>query len=92
MLRTTRNRVPNNIRYYRRRANLKLYELAHLVNNSSPANLANWERGTKVPSLDNLLKLSEALKVPPELLFLDRLKKIREDIRLRRALPIKKPL
>lgn len=92
MLRPINNRVPNSIRYYRRRANMRLFELAHYVGISSPANLANWEMGRKMPSADNLLKLSAVLMVPPEILFLDRLKQLREQIRARKAQPIKKPL
>ncbi len=92
MLRPINNRVPNNIRYYRRRANMRLFELAHYVGISSPANLANWEMGRKMPSADNLLKLSAVLMVPPEILFLGRLKQLRAQIKARKDQPIKKPL
>lgn len=83
---------PNSIRYYRRRMNLRLYEVAHLLNLATPTPVALWEKGYKVPTLENLLKLATVLKVPPEVLYLDRLKEIREFISKRKALPIKKPL
>jgi transcriptional regulator with XRE-family HTH domain len=84
--------TPNSIRYYRRRANLRLYQVAHYLGLSSPAHLAHWERGRKVPQLDNLLKLAAVLKVPVEVLYLDRLKQIRRAVVERKAQPVKRPL
>ncbi|MEW6051061.1 MAG: helix-turn-helix transcriptional regulator [Candidatus Zixiibacteriota bacterium] len=84
--------TPNAIRYYRRRANLKLYQVAHALGLSSPAHLAHWEHGRKVPTLDNLLKLAAVLKVPVEVLYLERLKHHRRVITERQAMPAKKPL
>jgi transcriptional regulator with XRE-family HTH domain len=92
MLRAKANCIRNDIRRYRRRADLKLYQVAHLIGASSPTNVANWEKGRKVPTLDNLLLLAAALKVPVEFLYLDRAKQMREVVRARSALPIKKPL
>lgn len=85
-------RNPNNIRYYRRRAKMKLYELAHFVGTVSPSNVAKWEKGLTNPTLDSLLKIAAALKVPPEVLYLDRLKQIQALISKRRSIPITKPL
>ena len=84
--------TPNSIRYYRRRANLRLYEVAHQLGLSSPAHLAHWESGRKIPRLDNLLRLAAILKVPVEVLYLDRLRQIRRAVSLRKTIPVKKPL
>lgn len=84
--------TPNAIRFYRRRANLKLYQVAHALGLSSPAHLAHWEHGRKVPTLDNLLKLAAVLKVPVEVLYLDRLKHLRRFVSERQSQPVKKPL
>lgn len=84
--------TPNAIRYYRRRANLRLYQVAHALGLSSPAHLAHWEQGRKVPRLDNLLKLAAVLKVPVEVLYLDRLKHLRRFVSERQSQPVKKPL
>lgn len=92
MLRPKDHRIRNDIRYYRHRADLKLYELAHLVGASSPANVAHWENGRKVPNLDSLLQLSAALKVPVQYLFLDRWKQMQQRVRERETIPAKKPL
>ena len=92
MLRTKDNRVRNDIRLYRRRADLKLYQLAHLIGTSSASNVANWEKGRKVPTLDNLLLLSAALKVPMQYLYLDRWRQMQQLVRERSAIPAKKPL
>jgi transcriptional regulator with XRE-family HTH domain len=92
MIRPPDKRVPNDIRYYRQRANLRLYELAHYVGVSSSADVAHWEKGRKVPSLDTLFKLAGALNVPPQILFSDRWKNMQAFVNHRRTLPIKKPL
>ena len=92
MSNTTHEWVPNSIRHYRRRAHLRLYEVAYYVGLSSPAHLAHWERGRKVPRLDNLLKLAAVLKVPVEVLYFDRLQQLRAYVKQRQSLPVKKPL
>lgn len=89
---TTQRYFPNSIRHYRRRANLRLYEVAHLLDLASPTHIAQWEKGVKVPTLMNLLKLAAVLKVPPEVLYIDRVKEIRDYIARRKTLPMKKPL
>lgn len=92
MSRSVHECVPNSIRFYRKRAHLRLFEVAHYVGLSSPAHLAHWERGRKVPMLDNLLKLAAVLKVPVEVLYFDRLMKMRQVIKKRRDIPMKRPL
>jgi len=62
----------NDIRYYRRRADLKVCEVARLIGESSPGNVCKWEKGKKQPKLDNVLKLAAALHVPVAFLFRDR--------------------
>lgn len=89
---TPQRYYPNSIRYYRRRANLRLYEVAHLLDLASPTHIAQWEKGLKVPTLMNLLKLAAILKVPPEVLYIDRVREIRAAIAQRKSLPVKKPL
>ena len=84
--------TPNSIRHYRKRAHLRLFEVAHYLGLSSPAHLAHWEHGRKVPMLDNLLKLAAVLKVPVEALYFDRLQQLRKYIKQRQSLPLKKPL
>lgn len=92
MPRITNELIPNSIRHYRRRAHLRLFEVAQYVGLSSPAHLAHWERGRKVPTLDNLLKLAAVLKVPVEVLYFDRSQLMRQHVKQRQTLPLKKPL
>lgn len=47
--------------------------------------VGTWERGSKTPSLDNVLALSAALGCPVEILFLERFKSIRTGVHQRMA-------
>lgn len=73
-------RYPNNLRQYRRLRHLRLAEVARAIGLSSAAHLAHWERGRKLPTTDNLLKLAAVLRVPVEILYLDLLKQIRREL------------
>ena len=69
-------RQHNQLRYYRNRRKLRLRDVALLVGQREAAHISHWEKSSRVPSLDNALKLSAALKCPIEILFLDRFKQI----------------
>lgn len=72
--------LPNQIRRYRRRQNLKLCQIAPLVGLRSVSHLSHWEKGRKLPTLVNALKLSAIIKCPVEILFFDLFDSIRNDI------------
>ncbi len=72
--------IPNQIRRYRRRKNLKLYQIAPLVGLHSVSHLSHWEKGRKLPNLKNALKLSAIINCPIEVLFFDLFDSIRHDI------------
>lgn len=78
--------VPNQIRFYRRRNNLKLCEVAKLAGLGSVAHLAQWEKGRKLPRLENALKLSAIIRCPVEVLFFDLYDAIRKDVAQKRRL------
>jgi transcriptional regulator with XRE-family HTH domain len=63
------NQFPNQIRRYRHQRNLRLCDVSYLGDFGSPAPLSNWEKGRKLPSLANALKLSAVIGCPVELLF-----------------------
>ena len=71
-------RPPNQLRLYRNRRKLRLRDVALLVGQRDAAHVSHWEKGGRVPSLDNALRLSAALKVPVEILFLRRFNELRE--------------
>lgn len=87
-----KNPFPNSIRSYRRKKALRLYEVAHYAQLSSPAHLSHWEKGRKTPTLINALKLSAILQCPVEILFLDMFNQVRQEVHHQETLPIRKPL
>ncbi len=76
----TKNRIPNQIRCYRRRRNLKLRQVAKLAGLRTPSHLSHWEKGRKVPNLENALRLSAIIQCPVEILFYDLFNTIRHDV------------
>lgn len=80
----------NQIRRYRRLRGLKLRQLAAMTGMKTASHFAHWEKGRKLPSLKNALKLSAAIQCPVEVLFSSLFNQIRADIFHRReALKIK---
>jgi transcriptional regulator with XRE-family HTH domain len=75
---------PNQIRRYRRQRNLRLRDVSYLGDFGSPAPLSNWEKGRKLPSLANALKLSAVIGCPVELLFKDLFDRFRHEAFLRK--------
>ncbi len=80
----TKNRIPNQIRCYRRRRNLKLRQVAKLAGLRTPSHLSHWEKGRKVPTLENALRLSAIIQCPVEILFYDLFNTIRHDVFLKK--------
>ncbi len=72
--------IPNSLRFYRRRQNLKLYELADRIGLSSASHLAHWEMGRKIPTLQNVLKLSIVLNVQVSSLYFELYRQLRDEL------------
>ncbi len=83
----TKKRIPNQIRCYRRRRNLKLRQVAKLAGLRTPSHLSHWEKGRKVPTLENALRLSAIIQCPVEILFIDMFNSIRHDVFLKKNQP-----
>jgi len=58
-----------NIRYFRKKKNLTIEQLADLAD-INPKYLGGVERGVYNISFDNIIRLSNALKIEPHLLFI----------------------
>lgn len=84
------SKYANQVRGYRRRRGLVLGDLAKLIGQSSPAHLSHWEKGRKLPSLTNALRLSAAIGCPVEILFFDLFVSIREEVFKRKQSIIQK--
>jgi transcriptional regulator with XRE-family HTH domain len=69
----------NQLRRYRLKRGLRLRDMARLTGQSSPAHLSHWEKGRKLPSLSNALRLSAATKCPVEVLFFDLFDQLRNE-------------
>ena len=80
----TKNPIPNQIRCYRKRRNLKLREVAELAGFRTASHLSHWEKGRKAPNLENALRLSAIIQCPVEILFYDLFNAIRHDVFLKR--------
>lgn len=76
----------NELRRFRRRQNLKIIDIAKMMNLKSPAHISHWEKGRKLPSLRNALRLSVILNCPIIVLFFNHIQAIRKDISLKRRL------
>lgn len=77
-----RRKPTNRIKYYRLYRSMKLAELA-MAMGCSQGSICKWQREAAAPNLRSVLRLSAALMVPVEVLFLERFKKYQEEIRKR---------
>lgn len=70
----------NQIRRYRKKRYLRQRDVSDRMGLKQACDVYRWEKGTKMPSLINALKLSAALKCPVELLYIDHFKQIQEEM------------
>ncbi len=59
----------NYLQHYRRRHGLTQRQVARLVGYFSPSDMADFERGRRLPSLVAAVKLAVLYRVPVEFLF-----------------------
>lgn len=60
---------PNNLDIYRRRMKFSQEQVAHLLGHKDNSAWSKYERGERLPSLVNALKLGIIMRVPVEFLF-----------------------
>jgi transcriptional regulator with XRE-family HTH domain len=72
--------LPNQIRRYRHKRNLRLRDVAELTGQTSVAHISHWEKGRKLPSLENSLKLALAIQCPVEILFIEKFNQLKKEI------------
>ncbi len=73
---------PNNIRRYRKLRYLRQRDIARLIGTKEPNDVYRWERGVRLPTLENALKLSYILKCPIEVLFFEQYRYLRKEVAL----------
>lgn len=74
--------IADNVKLYRKRENLTQAELAERADLSLDS-IKRIEGGKRTMSLENFLRLSEALCVPPSFLLYDQIEMIPEEERIR---------
>ena len=78
-MKTSREKsLPNQIRRYRLERGLRLRDVAGLTGQSCVAHISHWEKGRKLPSLENSLRLALAIQCPIEILFIDLFNQIKK--------------
>ena len=60
---------PNKLDLYRRRMRFSQRHVAHLLGHQDNSGWSDYERGDRLPSLVNALRLAIILRVPVEFLF-----------------------
>jgi transcriptional regulator with XRE-family HTH domain len=66
---TTKQQVPNMLRYYRKQAGLRQIDVAARLGLKNTDRMSHWEKGQKFPNVTNLFKLSAIYKVPAQELY-----------------------
>jgi transcriptional regulator with XRE-family HTH domain len=80
MQKSRQKSLQNQIRRYRHERGLRLRDVANLINQSSVAHIAHWEKGRKSPSLENCIRLALAIQCPIEILFSELFNQLKRDI------------
>ena len=81
--------IPNCLRRYRKARGLKQKEVARILGLESASMISRWERGRCLPNTMNLFRLASLYRTMTDALFIDLLRMLREDLRVReeKALP-----
>ncbi len=66
---TTKQPVPNSLRFYRKQAGLRQVDVAAKLGFTSYDRISHWEKGSAFPSVTNLFRLSALYKVPAQELY-----------------------
>ena len=66
---TTKQPIPNTLRFYRKQAGLRQVDVAAKLGFTSYDRISHWENGTAFPSVTNLFRLSALYNVPAEQLY-----------------------
>ena len=76
---------PNALKQYRKRANLLQTQVAKALGIVSNDRISHWERGTAIPSLPNLLKLSVLYRASVTDLYNELTTQIEEELEARES-------
>jgi transcriptional regulator with XRE-family HTH domain len=82
--------IPNRLRRHRKIFGYKLKEVAFLIGIKNPADIAQWEKGVKLPTAINLLKLSIIYRTFPNALYDEFMRNLKEEIIVKESRLVKK--
>ena len=86
---TTKQPVPNSLRFYRKQAGLRQVDVAAKLGFTSYDRISHWEKGSAFPSVTNLFRLAALYKVPAQELYGEFFKIIGEQlVRIPADLPV----
>ena len=66
---TTKQPIPNSLKFYRMQAGLRQIDVAAKLGFTSYDRISHWENGLAFPSVTNLFRLSALYKVPAQELY-----------------------
>jgi DNA-binding XRE family transcriptional regulator len=76
-----RARFQNHLLTYRKKRGFSQKFVAKLIGHKDQSQVCTWEKGTKIPNLENAFKLGIILRTPVEFLFPDYFQTTRETLR-----------
>lgn len=80
-MKKNKHRHKNSLDYFRRRMRFTTPQVAHLLGHGTSKTVAAFERGARLPTLVNALRLSAILRTPVEFLFGELYDDLRRQIR-----------
>ncbi|MGV8130595.1 MAG: helix-turn-helix domain-containing protein [Candidatus Pacearchaeota archaeon] len=75
--------IPNRLRKKRREFGYSLRQVAYLMAIQNPADIAQWEQGTKLPNATNLCKLCALYRTSLHELYYEYQNTLKQDIALK---------
>lgn len=79
-----KKRIPNRLRKHRKIWGLSQQEVAKIISLNHPSKLCKWEKGTSLPTLKEVLKLSALYKALVIDLYYEFYSQIKEEIKSKR--------
>src|ERR1022692_308894 len=75
---TTKQPIPNMLRFYRKQAGLRQVDVAAKLGFTSYDRISHWEKGSAFPNVTNLFRLAALYKVPAQELYAEYARTIAE--------------
>ena len=77
------NRIPNSLKFYRRRQGLKQTDVARVLGIRNASMISRWEKGISIPNTVNVFKLALIYRITADALYADYCLSLKHAIRQR---------